>query len=208
MRDGNLKIKYEAGKIKVVSVSAGLDLAYRRLFEAAKAELRKTNTSIEAGISLIIFGCFWLEAVCSETLKVLLQASMNPPSVADVTWDTIKRASFHAKFSLASAFARKPDPQRAKRLSADIVPVFDLRNRLAHFKDEDIPVTGPLTAEEFKAQFDQFPDADLIEKLRPPSTNIYAEAIEAGISWLNEIHSEYFPSQSIDFKEPAKDAPK
>jgi hypothetical protein len=206
MRDGKLKITFDAGEIVVVSVNAGLDLAYQRLFEAAKADLRRPDPSIEAGIRLTVFGCFWLEAICNETLRKFLRASMKPPAVAEAAWEALKRGTFHAKLDIVSAFAKRPDAERARRVSSALTTVFELRNRLAHFKDEDIPVAGPLTLDEFQARFDEFPDADLIAELRPPSIEVYADAISSGIEWLHDVDQQHFPSETRPPEETTKEA--
>jgi len=190
----------------VVSVNAGLDLAYERLFEAARAELRRPDPSIEAGIRLIVFGCFWLEAICNETLRKLLRASMKPSAVAEAAWEALKRGTFHAKLDIVSAFAKRPDAERARRVSSALARVFELRNRLAHFKDEDIAVAGSLTLDEFQARFDAFPDADLIAELRPPSTEVSAEAISSGIEWLHDVDQQHFPSETRTPEETTTEA--
>ena len=197
MEDGILKVKFTAGEIKGVSVNAGLDLTYQRLFETAKTDLRKTEPSIEAGISLIIFGCFWLEAVCNETSRKLLQASTKPDTVAQAVWESIKRINFNSKLSIISAFAKNPNTESAESVINNLKEVFELRNRLAHFKDEDTPVAGSLNRDEFIAKLDKFSDPDLITKLKPPSTDIYAKAIEQGIEWLNKIYKEYYPNDKF-----------
>jgi len=194
MKDGKLRIRIEDGQIRAVAANAGLDYAYQRLFETARDELRGSDTPIEVGIRLIVFGCFWLEAVCNETVRELLRAAMKPPAVAEATWEAIKRAPFHTKLQLASAFAKSPDPGRERKVASDLKRPFELRNRLAHFKDEDAPVAGPLTLNEFQEQFEEFPDADLIEKFRQPSADVSTQAILAGIGWLNEIRQEHLPS--------------
>jgi hypothetical protein len=177
MRDGSLKITFEAGEIVVVSVNAGLDLAYQRLFETARQQLRRPEPSIEAGIQLIVFGCFWLEAISNEALRNLIRSSLKPSAVAEAVWESLKRASFHVKFSTISAFTKTPDAARSDSIARDLTALFDLRNRLAHFKDEDAPVAGPLTLDEFWNRFEQFPDADLIAQLRPPATDRWAMAV-------------------------------
>lgn len=192
MKDGNLKISIEAGEITGVSVNAGLDWTYQRLFETARRKLRKPNPTIETRVQVIVFGCFWCEAVYNEAIRELLLASTKPAAVAESVWENIQRVPFESKFSIVTSFANASDPERARRVLAGLKVVFELRNRLAHFKDKYVSVSGPLTLDELKSEFFNFPDADLIAKLRPPSTEDCAEAIVSGINWLNEIYEEYF----------------
>jgi hypothetical protein len=64
-----------------------------------------------------------------------------------------------------------------------------------------MPVSGTLTPEEFQARFGDFPDADLIAELRPPSVEVLAEAVSAGIEWLSAIDQQYFPSEPYTVEE-------
>ena len=204
MKDGKLKIDFEAGEIMGASVSAGLDRTYQGLFETARLELTKgVRPPIEAGIRLIVFGCFWCEAVCNDATREVLRACTKPAAVAETVWETIKRTSFRSKFPIVAAFAKNPDPERATRVLSGLEMVFELRNRLAHFKDEYVSVAGPLTLDELPLKILNFPDADLIEKLRPPSTEVCAEAIVTGINWLKEIYVESVPVK-LDAAEEAQ----
>jgi hypothetical protein len=202
MRDGKLKITFEAGEIVVVSVNAGLDLAYQRLFESARRQLRQPEPPIEAGIQLIVFGCFWLEALSNEAVRDLIRATTKPSIAAEAVWETIKRAPLHSKLAIVSAFRRVSDPDHSGRITRDLTQLFDLRNRLAHFKDEDVPIAGRLTVDELWAQFEQFPDADLLAQLRPPAADRWAETILDATAWVTEIREQYFPSTSHSASDP------
>ncbi len=87
MKVGKLKISFEAGEIVGVSNNAALDIAYERLFKTAQAELQEADASIDvciridAAIRLIVFGCFWLEAVCNEALRDTLLVAGFPPNI-------------------------------------------------------------------------------------------------------------------------------
>lgn len=207
MRDGKLRITFEAGKIVVVSVNAGLDLAYQRLFESARQQLRQPEPPIEAGIQLIVFGCFWLEAICNEALRDLVRASMKPSTAAEAAWETLKRTTFHSKFATVSAFSKAPDAVRSDEIARNLTELFGLRNRLAHFKDENAQVAGPLTLDEFSTQLGQFPDADLLAQLRSPATERWATAILNATEWITEIHQQYFPTTVHPAEESGPDVP-
>lgn len=192
MKDGTLKVAIEAGEIVDVSVNAGLDLAYERLFTTAVDELQGVEPAVDVGIRLIVFGCFWLESVCNETFRDLLLATVKPDIAARSLWEIVERSPFLAKFSAVSAFAKTPDDDRVKELFRNAKCLFDLRNRLAHFKDSDTSVTGALTHEEFAKRIGEFPDAELIAHLRPPLVNTYSELVLNCIKWFREVHEQYF----------------
>jgi hypothetical protein len=124
-RDGNVSV---SGKV-------GLDLVYKRLFESAATELEQGEPSIESAIRLIVFGCFWLEAQCNDTLKDLLERSAKFGDAGIALWEhAAERTSFQAKFTIVCAFAKSRDERRVKTLTGQMRQVFELRNRLAHFQ--------------------------------------------------------------------------
>jgi hypothetical protein len=73
-------------------------------------------------------------------------------------------APFPDKFSILSALLKHPESDDAKNLLRELEKIFDLRNRLAHFKDEDTPIAGTIEFENFNP--DRYPDAELIGQLR------------------------------------------
>lgn len=195
------KLKVEISPDGTVSVSgnAGLDLTYSKLFQSAATELLQGNSTIESGIRLIVFGCFWLEATCNETLREILERSTEFGAAGTALWDgAVERASFHAKFAIVSAFAKSRDENRVKSLTTQMKQVFELRNRLAHFKDKDIPIADGIDAHEVGQFFENPPEAELTTHLKPPKLHAYRTTIADGIVWLNEVEEQYFPKQKAD----------
>jgi hypothetical protein len=192
MRDGRLEVTFVEGEIRAVSVSSGLDLVYQRLFEAARLQMKRSDPEIELGIRLIVFGCFWLEAVCNTTLRDFLNAGIGTSPAASAAWEAIQRSPLRLKFSVISAFAKTPDAERDRRIFGEVARAFDLRNRLAHFKEEETEVAGPMTADEFGFKLGEFPEADLIQRLRAPVIDAFADGIVNGIGWLKDIRQAYF----------------
>jgi hypothetical protein len=184
MEQGSIKITVVPGGIAGVSINAGLALAYELLFRAAQAELRRGYTSPEVGIRLIVFGSFWLEAVCNETLRDTLLAVVVPRAFGEALWELNKRATFLDKFSVLSVFA-KSNPDYDKDLFRALKEILDLRNRLAHFKDADTVVAGKMEIRDFKVG--KLPDVQLIDQLRPPCTNGYAEVIITALRRFEDI---------------------
>ncbi len=195
------KLKVEISPDGNVSISgnAGLDVTYSELFQSAATELQQGISTSELGIRLIVFGCFWLEAKCNETLKELLEHSTEFGDAGTALWDhAVERTSFHAKFAIVSAFAKSRDEDRVKTLSTHMKQVFELRNRLAHFKDKDIPIADGIDVHTVGQFFENPPEAELITHLRPPRLHTYRATIADGIVWLNEVEEQYFPSQKAD----------
>jgi hypothetical protein len=182
-----------------VSGKAGLDLAYQRLFQSAAMELEQGEPSIESAIRLIVFGCFWLEAQCNETLKDLLELSVQFEPAAMALWEhAVARTSFHAKFAIVCAFAKRRDEDHVKTLTAQMKQVFELRNRLAHFKDKDVPIADGIDVHTVGQFFENPPEAEVTKHLKPPKLQEYHKMIADGILWLNVVSEQYFPSQKTD----------
>jgi hypothetical protein len=181
-----------------ISGNAGLDLTYRELFQSATTELQQGNQKTELGVRLIVFGCFWLEAKCNDTLRKLLEHSTKFGIAATALWEhAVERASFHAKFAIVSAFAKSPDEKRVKTLKTQMKQVFDLRNRLAHFKDKDVEIAKGTDVHEVVKVLKNLPEADLIKHLKPPRLQTYGTSIAEGVAWLSEVEQQHLPSKAV-----------
>ena len=191
VQEGKFKLTFVDGEIIGVSVNASLDLTYKRLFEAAQSQLR-TGMTVDAGVQLIIFGCFWLEAECNSTLRDTLEAAISHKKLADVLWNANKRASFLDKLAILMPFSDAAEQVRTKKLHQDLKQLFDLRNRLAHFKDNDTVIANAFKIEDLVAN--SFPDAELITRLTQPAVLSNIQTILDGIGWLSSIRAVHFSS--------------
>jgi hypothetical protein len=80
------KIKVTIGHDGALDVftNAALDMTYERLFQSALADSQTAAHTPDTGIRLIVFGCFWLEAACNETLKDLLETVKPEPAATSL----------------------------------------------------------------------------------------------------------------------------
>ncbi len=101
------------------------------------------------------------------------------------------------------AFQKNPESDKSQGLLRELKKVFDLRNRLAHFKDEDTPLAGKLEFQYLHP--DQYPDAELVGLLQAPFTEGYAQAILDGINCLGEIRRVHFKLRQY-FPETVEDS--
>lgn len=153
MRDGRIKVEVRDLKVHSVSINSGMDLVYERLFKKALKNVNDGSEEIDNRVSLILFGCFWIEAVCNEYLRELLQSTLKPQLVGATVWDALKRQSWHWKYRCLLSFDERISDEEAKKFCGDLQRIFDLRNRLVHFKDEDelltsnTPVEGERTSD-------------------------------------------------------------
>ena len=192
MKDGKVTTTFVDGDITGVSMNVGLDFVYERLFKAAEAELQGVAPPLEASIRLIVFGCFWLEAVCNETVRDLLRATVRPDVGAEAIWEVVERSKFSAKLSIVAALAKTPDHKQAERVAKELDQVFGLRNRLAHFKDKETQVAGAIAHDEFETVLRALPEPDLAVQLKPALMGVRAQAVANGIAWLKEVSLQHF----------------
>jgi len=190
MQNGKLEVKFKDGEIVGVSVGAASDEVYKRMFDSARLEAEKASAPIECGITVVIFGCFWLEAACNRNLEKLLTEIVNPPSVGSVLWRTVERRSTIEKLEVLISFSKHGDHRATV---SDLKGTFRLRNRLAHFKDEQTSVEEAMEHYEFVRKLSEFPDHELVRELRIPRIKSHTNAILAGKSLLEQIFEQYVP---------------
>jgi hypothetical protein len=170
------------GKAEEVTINAALDHAYEKLFRSAQTDLNDPEKQFGAGIQLIIFGCFWLEAVGNETLHELLR--ILPSAVWEAVWEELKRSSFLSKFKIISAFLLTFSPEADKgelaKLENELKTLFDLRNRLAHFKDAAVRIPDVRVSPEDMfgdPKIKSAPEPELLALLRPPRISQHEDII-------------------------------
>ena len=75
--------------------------------------------------------------------------------------------------------------------------VFDLRNRLAHFKDEDKLLTESSSLEEAIKLISTLPVPDINQELMWLKIKEYAETISETNRWLNSVYRTYCSRNKI-----------
>jgi len=174
----------ESGTIEAVGVEAALESTYAEMFAVARSDFEADPQDLQAAIRVIVFGCFWLEATCNKCLNELLQRYL-PTRAHPVVWKILTRRSFMEKVSIISGFSGGDTFQPASTVGADLAKVFQLRNRLVHFKDEESIVAGPLPLEKFLESFPSgFGDHPLIADLRQANIDACTWGVTAGVAWL------------------------
>jgi len=178
MEDGRLKFQFVEGKVVGVYISADMGWCNERLFKQARRGLWRKSNSVEHGIRAILFGCFWLEAHCNELLGVLLSHALEGSRLENVLWKRIKRWRFSDKLEVLGAFADEVEASRLAVNGCNLKKVFELRDRIVHFKDEDQQITDSAsTKEEIIRLFEESPDPPLICELKGKAVRHHASAI-------------------------------
>jgi len=202
MEDGELALRFEAGRIVSVSVGAGLDEAYSRLFEAARANAQSSQKTIDSGIAIVVFGCMWIEALCNGYLSELLARTIPPEGRAEALWTALERISIGHKLKILATF----DDDSGDRAWVGLLErVFQLRNSLVHFRDRHVSVPALEDVHELESYVAQLPEADLIRQLKPPAIDATAAAIVSSKERLDAIYRRYVPTERVPLA-PESDA--
>lgn len=196
MEDGSLKFEFKEGEITGIFINAGLDHIYERLFRNAQRNVRRNPDKIVHGIKVIVFGCFWLEACCNDKLKYFIDNWITKEKFSGYIWETIKRANILDKFGIIRAFATEKQLQIYEELFPNIRRVFDLRNRLAHFKDKDFQIAESVDINEAISLLRSAPEPELIQELKGLKIKRHAETISKSRSWLNSVYRKYSKGKS------------
>ncbi|HEY9140431.1 MAG TPA: hypothetical protein VIN93_06035 [Bryobacteraceae bacterium] len=191
MRDGQVKAEFVEGDVVRVSIGAGLDEIYKRMFESACREAEKSSATIECGINVVVFGCFWFEATCNLHLKELLVSIVKPPRVGSRLWTMLERRSVVEKLDVLGGVSSR---SVAPEIVSNLKKAFEVRNRLAHFKGDEPAVFGPIDAEELLTRIAALPDHELILEVRDHCRE-HAAAILAGKSWIDKVFEEYVDAE-------------
>jgi hypothetical protein len=186
MRDGALKIKFVAGEIKGVSVSPGLDSFYARMFKGAKNRVKRWPNKVENGIQVIVFGTFLLEALCNDLYRNLLFDEIPNNKLADAIWDMTKRLAIFDKLNVATAVASltkgEIDTQKKK-----LKLLFDLRNRLVHYKDSDSVWETSVEFITKPENWSKAPEPELMGHLIGQKLSAYISDIDHLQAWFDKV---------------------
>lgn len=188
MRDGSIGIQVEHGQVIGISSKPGLDSFYECFFRNAYRSAKKAANRVEPGIRLVVFGSFWLEARANAILRNVLPLEVHEPSFAPVLWEALKRAALPEKLDILLALASVDLQAPYGELSKRVRSLLDLRNRLAHFKDSDTSITGPVPSlEEAIKIMVTAEDPPLIRELKRPEVLKHAETVISVSQWLRQL---------------------
>jgi hypothetical protein len=196
MRDGRLTLDVEDGKIKGIYINAGLDEFYKRMFIKAKRIAKRYPENPENGIRVIIFGTFYLEAICNKLLESMLSFQIPHKELAQSICEAIKRLNILTKLDVA-IMASSQDRTKSEKYKKKIQRVFDLRNRLAHFKDKDFPWMGSIKAEDLPNVLTNAPEPELMKELTGEKIQKYATDIKELDKWLRALFGKFVKSKTI-----------
>jgi hypothetical protein len=187
MRNGAVKIEFVDGEIKRAHTNPGLGAFYERMFKGAKRRAKRRPDKVENGIQVIVFGTFLLEAVCNDRYRTFLSCMIQHRGLADGIWSVTKRSAMSEKISVAIAVGSlsgtKIDGEMMKKLKLP----FDLRNRLAHFKDSDTVWDAPADFISDPENWSKAPDPELMGHLANRELFGYISDIDTLLAWFDKV---------------------
>lgn len=173
-----LILHFEKGEIKDISIRATLDETYKTLFKNACQAAKLNPKNVGHGIKIVIFGSFWLEAYANEVMRLILNREIDSVSLRKTIWNHLKRLSIQDKFDFFYQISPANIRQKYKDLKQQIKELFDLRNRLAHFKDEP---------ESINPVHKGIPIPDVHQRLMRSSTQQLSKTVKNATNWLIKI---------------------
>jgi hypothetical protein len=198
MEDRSITLNFVEGKIKGVWLKATLDQTYKRLFENSYKSSKKYPKNVAHGIKIIIFGCFWLESYANELLKMILQLEIASNKLQKETWTRLKKISIEEKLGFFSKLLPSELQKEYQVLKTPIKQIYDLRGRLAHYKDEPKKISDEISRDDlFINVLNNIPIPELNQDLMWTKVKPHAETIKNTGKWLGRIIKHYHKTKGI-----------
>lgn len=198
MRDGSIILECERGKIVGMRNNSGLDQFYERLFRNAYRSAVKSAVSVNAGIRLVVFGAFWLEARINSILFKALLLEVCQISFGQALWQVLKRATLPQKVDLLLMLGSADLQAQYGELGTRLQSLLDIRNRLAHFKDKDTPISGPVASMEEAIELLEISgDPPLIRELKKPEVLKHAQTVLGLARWLTRFEKAHTKQRRV-----------
>jgi hypothetical protein len=213
MRDGTFNVFIEDGKTLGVFINSGLDSIYRSIFLKSLKLSKRKKGNLEQNITSLVFGFFWLEAHCNTQIQSILEYRGTKREKSLRKFDQsvreiVVRANFGQKLSALAQIADSSLYGRFVEFRSEANTLFELRNRLAHFKDNDEEIhQGPISEVRLIELMRAERDPRLIAELR--DVRAKCEVILKIGQWIDEIHKGWKVAvgSNISTKKPAKRRP-
>ena len=188
MDSGSFTFEFKEGQIVVTLQSARLDNFYERMFRKAYRRVRSSRKPVEAGISIIVFGAFWLEAYANVFLREALNLETTSSAFGKVLWNILRRSALLEKLELFKALAPDRLATQFSEVHTGVKRLLDMRNGLAHFKEEPIQLGGPYTdINDALMEFLTAGEPSRIKELQAPAVLKHGHAVLAAYRWMYRV---------------------
>ncbi|MBN2438004.1 MAG: hypothetical protein JXL20_05315 [Deltaproteobacteria bacterium] len=226
MKDGTVILSIKAGQITDIALRADLDHIYGKMFSSARVAALKNPDKIRNGIKAIIFGCFWIEAKANNILQYLINHELAKDHFKKSVWKSLERADLLRKLRIFFAFTQDVGFTDNSAPLEKMQKVLELRNRLAHAKEREIPFEdncaadiGSTNSEKALQEFrelikssdtkmllaticQELPEPDLMLELKALKINEHLDTIKISAQWLDSIYKRYCRSINIKVSSP------
>jgi hypothetical protein len=198
MEDRSITLDFVKGEIKGVYLKASLDTTYKRLFTNACKASKRYPKNVAHGIKVIIFGCFWIEAYANEILKIILHHGISYKELEKEIWSILKKTSIEDKLSFFPKLLPPELQKEYQTLKNPVKQAFDLRGKLAHYKNEPIRIAEETSPEKVIDILRRPPIPEINQQLMWDKISIHAKAIENINEWLEKIEKRYYKTKNIN----------
>lgn len=200
MEHKTLIIECEKGEIKEFLLKANLNETYKTLFNRACQSAKRSPNNVGNGIKIVIFGSFWLESYANETMKMILSREITSPALQKTIWERLKKIPLQEKLDLFYRITPSSLRQDYDKIKQNIKDLFDLRNRLAHFKDEPAVIDLDINLDQLNDTQTEsnienvmarlgkaIPVPEINKRLMWPNTQKHAKTVASAAAWLTKV---------------------
>lgn len=198
-------LNLDKGEITDVFVRASLDETYKQLFQNACRAAKRNPDNSYHGIKIIIFGSFWLEARSNDILRMILDLETKSPDTSKVIWNKLKTTSVADKLDIFYKLTSEHVACKHNDLRKKIKTLLDVRNRLAHFKDE--PEEAALLKHNIIDKLSDVSDIakvfdipEISKLLKWGNTNKYAKTVNEGQNFFAATERYFRSKHNISHK--------
>ena len=119
-------------------------------------------------------------------------------SFGNAVWRKLKRGSIFDKMGLIATQSSQKQKEKYDLLFPKLKRAFDLRNRLAHFKDEDQVLADSPSLNQVSSIIKNLPMPDISEELQWSKCSNHAQAVTEADAWLNSVYTTYCKRHNIE----------
>ena len=129
---------------------------YKEFLQDLTGNPKDKEERFRAGVSCVVWGAFYLEAAVNHTIQMVLEdGTTGLIKSAEMVLPFVERSSIEKKFEFVLGVLMK-DEKKKKMYTGEIMALFRIRNRLAHFNEspDGVPEENMKKAKDLSAKID------------------------------------------------------